>query len=137
MFTDCLSFIDLPSTGRFRILCLTSTDLLDPNGQSVKRLSSIAQMIEQFPVSLIELIVLHPQLSQNFEWCDIPTCVKNLAEMRFYNAYKLEDAYGIYGVNPHEGALVVIRPDGYVGVTAQLVDTGRVLRFLKACITLA
>jgi hypothetical protein len=94
-------------------------------------------MIERFPKSLIELIIVHPRVGKPFEWEDIPDVVKQHAEMRFYNGYDLEDAYGIYGVGPSKGALAVIRPDGYVGVIAELGDVARVETYLRLCVRTA
>ncbi|OJJ79210.1 uncharacterized protein ASPGLDRAFT_70227 [Aspergillus glaucus CBS 516.65] len=128
---------DLESTGRFRILCLTSSDLLDSSGTSAKSLIAITMLIERFPGSLIETIVVHPPVKREFEWDDIPGCVKEHAEMRFYNGYELEDAYGIYGVDPTKGALAVVRPDGYVGIVAQLSDVSRVEEYLRRCVRVA
>ena len=53
---------------------------------------------------------------------------KRQAEMRFYDGSALDDAYSIYGVDPAQGALVVVRPDGYVGVVACLGDVQKVDR---------
>ncbi|KAF9892487.1 hypothetical protein FE257_001596 [Aspergillus nanangensis] len=128
---------DLESTGRFRILCLTSSDLLDPSGISAKTLIGTMMLIERFPASLIEPIVVHPRVEREFEWDDIPGCVKQHSEMRFYNGYDLEDAYGIYGVDPSKGALAVVRPDGYVGIVAQLGDVSRVEKYLERCMRTA
>jgi hypothetical protein len=125
---------DTPSTGRFRILCLTSQDLLDREGVSAKALERMAILIANFPASTIEQIVLHPRLHRFFEWGDIPDCVKQTSEMRFYDGSALGDAYSIYGVDPAHGALAVIRPDGYVGVVAQLGDVKQVEEYLRACI---
>jgi hypothetical protein len=60
--------------------------------------------------------------------------VKEQAEMSFYNGYELEDVYRIYGVDPTKGAMVVVRPDGYVGTVAELGDSSRVERFLERII---
>lgn len=125
---------DIPSTGRFRILCLTSTDLLDRSSISVQTLEEVTLLEAQFPKSVIEQIILHPQLHRSFEWNDVPMCVKQQAEMRFYDGSALDDAYSIYGVDPVQGALVVVRPDGYVGVVACLGDVQKVDRYLKQCI---
>ncbi|KAJ5115878.1 hypothetical protein N7456_000226 [Penicillium angulare] len=125
---------DIPSTGRFRILCLTSTDLLDKEGISVRGLDAIARISAQFPPTLIEHIVLHPCLHQSFQWEDIPTFVKQEAEMRFYDGSALDNAYKVYGVNPTQGALAVIRPDGYVGILARLDNTASLDDYLKRCI---
>ncbi|KAJ5688962.1 hypothetical protein N7462_003354 [Penicillium macrosclerotiorum] len=125
---------DILSTGRFRILCLASNDLLDRNSASAQALEAIALLAAKFPVSVIEQIVLHPSLHRHFEWDDIPACVKQHAEMRFHDGSALDDAYSIYGVDPARGALAVIRPDGYVGVVARLEDIARVEEYLKQCI---
>jgi hypothetical protein len=91
-------------------------------------------LVAQFPKSVVEQIILHPKLQRSFEWDDIPACVKQEAEMRFYDGSVLDDAYTIYGVDPARGALLVVRPDGYVGVVASLSDVQRVDRYLKRCI---
>jgi phenol 2-monooxygenase len=125
---------DTPSTGRFRILCLASNDLLDRASVSAKALEAITLLANKFPASTIEQIVLHPRLHRAFEWDDIPACVKQAAEMRFYDGSALDDAYNIYGVDSAHGALAVIRPDGYVGIVSQLRDVSRLEQYLTACI---
>ena len=127
--------IDFPSTGRFRILCLTSSDLLEPEGISAKTLTTIgSSIIPRFPESLIEQVVVHPRVSRDFVWQDLPRELKNHSEMRFYSGYEMDDVYKIYGVNPAEGALAVVRPDGYVGVTAELGDVNRIEKYLERCL---
>ncbi|KAJ5620588.1 hypothetical protein N7510_004572 [Penicillium lagena] len=125
---------DTPSTGRFRILSLTSTDLLDRNSVSAQALDATTRLAAQFPPTIIEQIVLHPRLHRSFQWDDIPACVKQQAEMRFYDGLALDDAYRIYGVDPARGALAVIRPDGYVGVVARLDNVAKLDEYLKRCI---
>ncbi|KAL3478686.1 FAD binding domain-containing protein [Aspergillus californicus] len=128
---------DLASTGRFRILSLVSSDLLQPDGISASALKAITAMTQRFPATLIEQIIIHPQLSGHLTWEDIPSCAKEQAEMSFYNGYELDDAYRVYGVDPAQGALVVIRPDGYVGVVSQLDDVGRIDAYLSRIIRAA
>ena len=94
----------------------------------------MSQLVSQFPASVIEQIVLHPALHRSFEWDDIPVCVKQDAEMRFYDGSALDDAYSMYGVDPAKGALAVIRPDGYVGIVVRLDEVVRVEDYLKGCI---
>ncbi|KAL1970194.1 hypothetical protein VTN77DRAFT_5354 [Rasamsonia byssochlamydoides] len=126
---------DFPSTGRFRVLCLTSSDLLDPQGTSAQTLTTISSsLLPRFPPSLIEQVVVHPRLERSFEWKDLPVAVKQHSEMRFYSGYEIDDVYGIYGVDSAKGGLAVVRPDGYVGVTARLDDLGRVERYLESCL---
>jgi hypothetical protein len=80
---------------------------------------------------LLEQIIVYPRLSGTVEWEKVPSCVKEQAEMAFYNGYELEDAYQIYGVDPAHGALVVLRPDGYVGMVGHLADTDRLVAYLS------
>ncbi|KAI9925330.1 hypothetical protein MW887_006258 [Aspergillus wentii] len=134
-FTTGNGFTNLLSTGRFRIICLTSTDLLD-DGVSSRTLLSIGKLIHEYPPSLIEEIVIHPHLQREFEWSDIPECVKQEAEMCFYSGYELEDVYGIYGVDPEKGAIVVVRPDGVVGMVTELGDIEAVYSYLAGCVSL-
>jgi phenol 2-monooxygenase len=97
-------------------------------------LQSIAKILSRFPEGVIELVVLHPLTSNTFVWADVPEVVKGQAEMRFYNGTELENAYKVYGVDPKQGAVTVIRPDGYIGVIAELKDTDRVYAYLKGCL---
>jgi phenol 2-monooxygenase len=53
--------------------------------------------------------------------------------MRFHGPL-LDDSYKIYGVQPGQGAIAVVRPDGYVGVVAQLPDIGRIEKYLGGCL---
>ncbi|PYI25002.1 hypothetical protein BP00DRAFT_410538 [Aspergillus indologenus CBS 114.80] len=121
---------DLASTGRFRILSLLSVDLLNPNGVSATALKGVAGLVQQFPPSLLEQIVVYPELPGAVSWTNIPACVKVHAEMSFYSGYEVADAYGIYGIDPAQGALVVVRPDGYVGMVAPLGEVARVGKYL-------
>ncbi|KAJ5484847.1 hypothetical protein N7539_004835 [Penicillium diatomitis] len=125
---------DFPSTGRFRILCLTSSDLLDKEATSAKTLTALGEIITNFPPSIIEQVVIHPRLSRSFMWHDIPYEVKKYSEMSFYSGHEIEDVYATYGVDPSRGALAVIRPDGYVGTIAELADVTRVDTFLSSLI---
>jgi phenol 2-monooxygenase len=126
--------LDFPSTGRFRILVFTSTDLLTTSGISATSLTQISTILSQFPAGIIELVILHPLESNTFVWTEIPQAVKTHSEMRFYNGTELEDAYKVYGVDPKRGAVAVVRPDGYIGTIAELKDTERIGEFLKRCL---
>ncbi|RAL16149.1 putative phenol monooxygenase [Aspergillus homomorphus CBS 101889] len=127
---------DFPSTGRFRILVLTSTDLLDPKGTSAGTLRTLGStVLPKYPATVIEQVVVHPRLSRDsFTWRDVSVELKQHSEMRFYSGYELDDVYGIYGVDPARGAVAVVRPDGYVGMVAALGDVGLVDAFLGGCL---
>ncbi|KAB8273745.1 thioredoxin-like protein [Aspergillus minisclerotigenes] len=128
---------DLPSTGRFRLLSLLTTDLLDANGVSATSVTATANLVPQFAASLIEQIIIYPRVPGEITWRGLPMCMKEQSEMTFYNGYELEDVYGIYGVDSARGALVVVRPDGYVGLVVALSDTDPVDEYLSRVIARA
>jgi hypothetical protein len=128
-------FLDLLSTGRFRIIVLTSTDLLSPSALSASAIKAITtDIIPSFPSSILEMIVLHPGLGRSFEWKEIPEAIRQHAEMSFYNGTEPEDAYDTYGVPVESGLVAVVRPDGYIGMVAPLNEIASVDRYLGGCI---
>lgn len=95
---------------------------------------SISAILPFFPASVIEVIVIHPQLPRDFNWTCLPKELKQMSEMRFYSGYEPDDAYRIYGVNPTDGVLAVVRPDGCVGVISRIDDILRLTTYLEKCI---
>ncbi|KAJ5933078.1 hypothetical protein N7516_007567 [Penicillium verrucosum] len=100
-----------PSTGRFRILVLTSNDFLVPLGVSSSTLNTIGEtLLPTFPPSLIEQVILYPGLRvrRHFCWEDLPRTVKVYSEMRLFDGSgsglaEGEDAYTLFGVAPDRG----------------------------------
>ncbi|CZT15142.1 related to phenol hydroxylase [Ramularia collo-cygni] len=124
---------EMPSTGRYRLMVMASDDLLDSNGASQATLRNCETLLHKFPADTIDLIVLHP-LEKRFEWSDLPISLKKTAEMRIYGLSKKEDAFEILGVPKRRGSLVVIRPDGYVGMLARLDACGSVESYFESCL---
>jgi phenol 2-monooxygenase (NADPH) len=54
--------------------------------------------------------------------------------MRFYNSTELENAYGVYGVDPEKSAVAVVRPERYIGMITALQNIVRVILYLKGCL---
>ena len=116
---------ELPSNGGFKVLVLTSSDLLDPKGNSWSTLISLCEnTMPRYPQGTIGLIVLTHLAKNSFEWVDVPACLKREAEMHFHHAD--EGVYKTYGVDVVNGAMTVIRPDGMVGTVADLADLAKV-----------
>jgi phenol 2-monooxygenase (NADPH) len=82
---------------------------------------------------VIEILIVHP-LTTRFEWVDLPKSVKNVAEMRLYGTAGTEDVYDIYGVPKEQGAVVVVRPDGYVGTISHLSAVEDVEAYFRGCL---
>ncbi|KAJ5754164.1 uncharacterized protein N7511_008317 [Penicillium nucicola] len=125
---------DFTSIGRFRLLCFTSTDLLDPKGASAKALADLSGVISRFPKYVVEQVVVHPRLSGDFMWNDLPREIKKHSEMSFYSGYELDDVYGTYGVDPAAGAVAVVRPDGYIGTVVSLGDVQKAQEYLETLV---
>ncbi|KAH6989689.1 putative phenol monooxygenase [Ilyonectria sp. MPI-CAGE-AT-0026] len=126
---------DFTSNGRYRILFFASEDILSALGRSAKAIENICEtIIPSFPESTIELVVVHPLQTQRFEWTDIPSQIKSMAEMQFHGSCAGEDVYSVYGVQKALGAAVIVRPDGYVGVIASLDNVSLLGVYLEDCI---
>ena len=51
--------------------------------------------------------------------------------MRTYGIAGKEDAYEVYGVSKEQGAVSVVRPDGYVGTISELASFQTVVEYFK------
>lgn len=140
---------DFASTGRFRLLVLTSTDLLRADGRSARALEALARAIDRHPEGLIHLVVLHCLAlnTRDVSWEELPVVIKKYAEMSFHSAwdgeapvgkqnvnrgaYRAEDTYRTFGVSRDQGAVCVVRPDGYVGVVTSLDQADVASQYLE------
>ncbi|TGO50562.1 hypothetical protein BOTNAR_0388g00020 [Botryotinia narcissicola] len=72
---------DFLSTGRLRILVFTTSDLLEPHGNSSRASVGICNdTIPTFQKVMVELVVIQPFVERVFEWTDVPTCVKEFGK---------------------------------------------------------
>ncbi|CZR62721.1 related to phenol monooxygenase [Phialocephala subalpina] len=124
---------ELGSEGRFSIMMLASYDFGVKDGRSTIIADDIcSKVIKKFSPGLIQPIIVQPHLHPEFQWTDLPSSIRQEAEMSLHNASA--DTYKVYGVEhsgSHAGALIVVRPDGIVGMMAELEDTQQVVTFLK------
>lgn len=135
---------DFLSTGRYRILVFTTHDLVDRREKGTdKAESSISaqaletichEIIPAYPKDTIELVVLHPFHTRDFEWDQMPSCLKDFAEMTFHGSPGPEPFYETYGVLEKRGAVVAIRPDGYVGTVKTLADAKSLGDYFDNCL---
>lgn len=135
---------DFLSTGRYRILVFASNDLVDRQKETtVKAEPSISaqaleticrEIIPAYPKDTIELVALHPFYKRDFEWEQMPSCLKEFAEMTFHGPTGPEPLYEIYGVLPSKGAVVAVRPDGYVGAVKPLAEAASLGAYFDNCL---
>jgi phenol 2-monooxygenase len=125
--------LELSSIGRYRILVFTARDVTCTGGSSADCLVRLCDSImPQYPAGVLELLILYPPRENRFEWVDLPRCVKRDAEMRTFGA--TEEVYNKYGVDTTRGAVVVVRPDGYVGIICAIEDGEGLTRYLDDCL---
>ncbi|KUL85566.1 hypothetical protein ZTR_08059 [Talaromyces verruculosus] len=135
---------DFLSTGRYRILVFTTHDLVDRQKDtandsepsvSKQALEKICcDIISAYPKDTIELVALHPFRTRDFEWEQMPGCLKEFAEMNFHGPMGPAPLYEIYGVNQSIGAVVAVRPDGYVGAVKSLGDAKSLGTYFDNCL---
>ncbi|RAL13339.1 thioredoxin-like protein [Aspergillus homomorphus CBS 101889] len=136
LFPMLTKWSEMFSNGRFRILCLTSSDLLSPDGTSARALQRIGETIlPQFASGLIEQFVIYPSEQCPPDWVALPPSVKRYSEMRLYDGLAVDDAYRLYGIDTEQGAVIVLRPDGYIGTIVSLADLIAMEDYLKGCLT--
>jgi phenol 2-monooxygenase len=132
-FVATNDMVELSSIGRYRILVFTARDLTYTGGSSADCLVQVCDsIIPQYPTGVLELLILYPPREIRFEWVDLPKCVKRDAEMRIFGA--TEEVYKKYGVDTARGAVVVVRPDGYVGTICAIEDGEGLTSYLDNCL---
>ncbi|KAK9459737.1 FAD binding domain-containing protein [Lipomyces oligophaga] len=126
----------MPSDGRWRIVYFagdfkdnmaltdTMTDIaayLDSKDSLIKRFTPQGAKSD----SVIEIILIHASPRTAVEWTEFPQAFRpkdNYGREDFWKIYVDDEshhnghghAYKKYGIDPKKGALIVVRPDGYV-----------------------
>ncbi|RAH43105.1 uncharacterized protein BO95DRAFT_502709 [Aspergillus brunneoviolaceus CBS 621.78] len=123
------------SNGRFRVLCLASSDFLSSDGVSARALHWIGEaLLPQFPNDVVEQFVIYPPNRCPRNWSDLPTSLKRHSEMRLYDGLAVQGAYELFEVNVHQGALIILRPEGYIGMIASLERHGLLQDYFTSCL---
>lgn len=122
---------DMPSTGRYRVIVLLPEAF---RAEPASFGGVIRNLVEAVPGSfaegVVETVVVFPGERGGLEWTDFPGCVRELSEWLVLGGHYGE-VYKTWGVDESRGAVVVVRPDGYVGVVAKLEGVEDVVAFLK------
>jgi phenol 2-monooxygenase len=121
---------DLLANGRYRVVVICGEDFPNAEGRSSSAVTSVCgDIIKEFPAGMVEVIILQPDLSPTWEFDDLPACIKEEAEMRLYCAGG--EVYETYGLDVKRGAIVLVRPDGMVGMVTNLEDVAMLTDMLR------
>lgn len=108
--------------------------MIGPNSVSSRSVEVVCNdTIPIFPEDTVELVAVHPFQQRSFEWADLPACLFQTAEMKFHGPAD-DDIYKIYGISEDQGALIVVRPDGYIGCASALEDVTKIDEYLGRCL---
>ena len=120
---------ELVIDGRYRVVVFTSTDLMSKGAMPASAITRLCEgLLPTFPDGLVEGVVLTPLSHTEFAWTDIPECARKTLEMQIYCS---ADAYKMYGIDPEKGAIVVVRPDQFVGAIVHLDEMEKAEAYLK------
>ena len=133
----------LKSDGRFRLLVFAGDINLAPQAGRLQELTAGLSSPQSFvhayrPAagaidSKIEIITILASARSDVELQELPAVLHPWNEEFGWDYWKVYmddwdihgdhgEAYKMCGINRNEGSLVVVRPDGYVGVIAELTD---------------
>ncbi|KAL2075058.1 hypothetical protein VTL71DRAFT_8838 [Oculimacula yallundae] len=127
---------EIGAEGKFSVMLLAGIDFGTQGSRSSKAAETLCtEVVSGYPPGIVQIIILCSEKASQLEWADLPACIKQQAEMSVFLASG--DVYGTYGVKVHgdrAGRLVVVRPDGIVGLAVGLDDIGIVNKFLGGLI---
>lgn len=123
--------------GRYSVVIWTGKDLLDKGGTCQTVLTTLVEeLLPQLPPELVKVFIMSSLEYMSFEWTQLPTSVKAVAEMRLYHTN--DDTYRKFGVDLERGGMCVVRPDMYIGTIAGLSagpeGLEKVSAYLKRCL---
>ncbi|KAJ6504194.1 FAD binding domain-containing protein [Mycena vitilis] len=121
----------LPSNTRFKLLVFTgAVAALDGLAGDLK---SILQKVGE----AVEVVSIVSSIRSSFSFMDLPAVLRPHWSKVLYDERDLRgtqggNAYAAFGIDPHGGAIVCVRPDGYVGMVAPLEDIDAVARYFAS-----
>lgn len=144
---------DLPSNGKFHIFVFAGelahqgkldslSRLLSSPASPLTRFSKPRGIIDTHDVlsslaedrdTVVDLYLVHTSNHLDTSISSLPTPFPQW-QPRIYEDVKGQ-AHSEVGINVHAGALVIVRPDGYVGLIAGMEDGDRVNQYLESFLT--
>ncbi|PYH88930.1 hypothetical protein BO71DRAFT_337777, partial [Aspergillus ellipticus CBS 707.79] len=128
---------ELIPDGRWKVLLFASVDLQQPGGRSAKALQALYEdVLPAFVPGVLLGITICPGIPmRDVDWTALPAGVKREAEMKTFIASQA--TYEQCGLSVEGGAVILMRPDGVVGMLADLeevFETGNLASMLETVI---
>ncbi|KAF7332387.1 hypothetical protein MKEN_00120500 [Mycena kentingensis (nom. inval.)] len=114
----------LPSDTRFKLLLFTG----DADVKSLKVLAeSVARVVSQYGHKAVDVLSIAKSKRPNFNFLELPDALRPHWSKVFCDEKNLRgteggEAYDAYGIDSAVGAIVVVRPDGYIGMVGPLSE---------------
>lgn len=132
----------LKSDGRFRVLIFPGDITVALQAARLQELAAGFSSAQSFvhAYGRIEIVTIHAAARSGVELQELPAVLHPWSEELGWDYWKVYaddrdihgdhgEAYQKCGIDRNEGCLVVIRPDGYVGMIAELTDLDTVNRY--------
>ncbi|KAJ4301336.1 hypothetical protein N0V90_003428 [Kalmusia sp. IMI 367209] len=107
---------EMYADGKFRVLAMLPETSAEAKEKWWAVLDELLGKLQVGVVKdVVETMVFYPWEVENTEWTDFPATVREFAEDRVYGEAEKGGVYGVWDIERKDGALAVVRPDGYVG----------------------
>ncbi|VDC02151.1 unnamed protein product [Peniophora sp. CBMAI 1063] len=121
-----------PSNGRFTLFAFVGNlDTPEKREHLAALASEVEEALDPFPGNLITTFTVVKTMSDAYTYLDLPSYMRPDWTSVLEDAHGPPDAgraYDVYGISD-SGAFVVVRPDGYVGLTASMDSVTSLTRY--------
>ncbi|KAJ7040745.1 FAD binding domain-containing protein [Mycena alexandri] len=123
----------LPSDTRFKLLVFTG----DADPEALEDVAAGVRLIQQKYSPAFDVISVISKKRPGFCFMDLPPVLrphwsKVLCDEKDLRGTQGGNAYTTFGVDPHDGAIVCVRPDGYVGMVGPLHEITAILVYFSS-----
>lgn len=116
--------------GKYHIALFATSSFRQPNTSSRMAMERLATaLVPRYPKGSVHPVIVFPGSEMaDVDWSIFPEAIQKSMEMDVFGA--TNDTYVLYGIDPEEGAIAVVRPDQFVGTIASLADLEKITAYL-------
>lgn len=117
--------------GKFHIILFATRSFKERSSLSFTTLEKMnTEIAPRYPEGTLQGVIIVPGVGveQSVDWSVLPEDVQKRVEMMTF--WGSDEAYAFYGIDPEEGATVVVRPDQFVGSIMGLGDVEKLKAYL-------